>query len=109
MGMDTRTKVFCFLLALLTLAVVSVSVNILRRGRIWTSLDPASRPRRWVLFALLALLGLTFVCLVVFIVWPDTLLARSLIIIWAVAFLGTGFTLRWLSGLVDFVYKRRGR
>jgi hypothetical protein len=57
-------------LIVLTVVSVAVSVNILLRGKIWRSLKPGSRPRRWVIVLLLVSLVTTFV-------WLPTLCSAS--------------------------------
>ena len=54
--------VILLFLALLAISAVSVSILLLRRGRLYHHLLPESRPRRWVLFSILFLLA-------IFIVW----------------------------------------
>jgi archaellum biogenesis protein FlaJ (TadC family) len=105
--MNNPTIIAGAFLIVLAIASVSVATNILLRGKIWRSLKPESRPRRWILILLLASLGMTFIWLPVFVIWPHTLFSRVLTIAWVVLFAGTGLSLKWLSGLIGMVYKRR--
>ena len=97
-------------LVLLAVVSVSVSINILFRGRIWRHLKPASRPRRWVLILLLASLAVTFLWLPVFVERPHTAISRVLTIVWVIVFAGTGliFKLPFLSAAVDLMFERMG-
>jgi len=106
--MDSASLVVGSFLLLLAMVSVSVSINILLRGRIWRSLKPASRPRRWVLILLLVSLAVTVVWLPVFITWPHTAIAKGLSCVWVFVFAGTCLTMKWLAGIFDLLYERRG-
>ena len=97
-------------LLFLTLVSVSLSINILLRGRIWRRLKPANRPRRWVLIWLLISLFVTFVWLPVFLERPGTQLARVLTTVWAIVFVSMGlvFKLPPLSSAIDMFFERKG-
>ena len=107
--MDNATVAVLAFLLLLTMVSVAVSLNILLRGRIWQRLEPASRPRRWVLIWLLLSLFLTFVWLPVFVARPGTQLAKGLTVAWAIVFIGMGlvFKLPLLSSAVDMLSSER--
>jgi len=56
---------------------IFTSILVLRRGRYYHSLKPMSRPRRWVLIALLWFLSCCWLIgLPVSIFWPDSMLFR---------------------------------
>jgi hypothetical protein len=105
---DSATLVALLFLLALAIVSVSVSINILLRGRIWQRLKPASRPRRWVLILLLLSFVVTLIWLPVFVLYPHTSIARALTGVWGLAFGGTCLTLKWLAGIVDVFYQRRG-
>ena len=108
--MDNATLAVLGFLLFLTLITVSVSINILLRGRIWRRLKPTSRPRRWVLVLLLTSLALTFVWIPVFVGRPHTQLAKVLTVIWATVFIGMGliFKLPFLGSAIDLLFERKG-
>ena len=93
---------------IILVVAVYVSVNILFRGRIWHWLKPDSRPRRWVLICLLASLGTFLIWLSVFVFYPKSLTSRLLTLIFGVVWVGTMFALKWLAGIVDWIYERKG-
>jgi hypothetical protein len=105
---NSATLAALLVLLVLTVVSVSVSINILLRGRIWQHLKPASRPRRWVLVLLLVSLAMTVVWLPVFVFYPRAPVARVFTVVWGFTFGGTCLTLKWLAGIVDLFYKRRG-
>ena len=105
---DMSTAMAVAFLAILAVASIAASLDILFRGKLYRSLNPNSRPRRWVLLALLICLALTFVWLPIFIVWPHSLIARALTVCWISVFISVTFTLKWLSGVVDQWIERKG-
>ena len=95
------------LLTALGVAVFSLAVAILRRGKLYQRLNPHTRPRRWVLISVLALF---FVFLLWFPVWitsPDTLPARFLTALFGVTFVVVGLTITWFAPLVDAYFMRK--
>lgn len=90
------------------IAAIVTSIIILRKGKLYHSLKPESRPRRWVLFACLILFGVWIVAFPLWLIWPHALAARVLLMIFALTFFVVGVTMRWFSGLVDWYYERRG-
>lgn len=96
------------LLVLLAVFAVSLSILVLRRGRFYHSLNPNSRPRRWVLFSLLFLLAVFTMWFPIWFLWPQALVSRVLTVLFGIAFFVVGMTLKWFSGLVDWFIKRRG-
>jgi hypothetical protein len=106
--MNAASMAVCTFLLLLAFVSVSVSINLLLRGRIWRYLKPASRPRRWVLILLLVSLAATVVWLPVFVAWPHTAIAKALTYIWAFIFLGTCVIGKWFDWIIDRLYERKG-
>lgn len=99
--------VLAFLVALAILSV-SLSVLILRRGRLYKSLKPESRPRRWVLFFLLVLFAVFLIWFPIWILWPKALISRILTVLFGLTFFVVGMTLKWLSWVVDWFYDKKG-
>lgn len=97
-------------LAILAVASIAASLDILFRGELYRSLKPNSRPRRWVMVVLLLSLATTFVWLPVFLMWPHAVITRVLTVFWGTIFFSVTLTLRfeWLSGAVDQWITRRG-
>jgi uncharacterized membrane protein YcfT len=106
--MNTATVAVLVSLLLLAVVAVSVSVNVLMRGRVYQWLKPESRPRRWVLFALLFLFAVFVLWFSVWMTWPQSHVARALTFSFGIAFLAVGLTLRWFAAAVDLFVKRRG-
>lgn len=98
------------LLALVALAVLSVSVSvaILRRGKLYESLRPESRPRRWVLASLLILFAVFVLWFPIWMIWPSAPISRVLTVLFGLVFFVVGITLKWFTLLVDWFVKRRG-
>ncbi len=106
--MDTTTlRVLAFLLFLAVVSV-SVSLNILVRGKIYRWLKPQSRPRRWVLISLLVLFAVFAVWFPVWMTWPQSLIAKALTLTFGIVFVVVGLTLKWLDSMVDSYFERRG-
>jgi hypothetical protein len=97
-----------FVLFCIGSAAVLVSVDILRQGKLYHSLKPEARPRRWVLIWLLVLLTTFAVCFPVHLIWPNALISRVLLGLFVIVFAAVGLTLRNFSWLVDWYYKRKG-
>ena len=96
---------------LILLAVVTVSalVNILLRGKLYQKMQPDSRPRRWVLYALLSLFAAFAIWFPVWMTWHSIpLVAKALTLTLGIVFGVAGFTLRWLRGPVDLFVQKRG-
>jgi hypothetical protein len=98
---------FAFVAAFAIAAVVA-SIIILRKGKLYHHLKPAARPRRWVLVWLLVLLAVFAVWFPIWTIWPRSFISRVLTVVFGVTFGVVGITLRRLSGLVDWYYKRKG-
>ena len=97
-----------FLLFCIGSAAVVVSVDILRKGKLYQSLRPEARPRRWVLIWLLVPLAVCVVYVPIQLIWPDTWTSRILLRVLGIVFLAVLCTLRFLWWLVDWYYKRKG-
>lgn len=108
--MDRTTHIVVVLAFLGVLAITSVyaSINILRKGWIYHRLDPASRPRRWILAALMVLFAAFLVWFPVWLVWPDAMISKFLTALFGMIWLVVGLTLRWFTGFVDHWIVRRG-
>ena len=91
-------------------AVLASIILVLNKGRIYRSLRPESRPRRWVLFSLLVVFVAFLVWFPVWLLWPHALMARILTALFGVAFFVVFMALRWrlLSDLIDSFVQRRG-
>lgn len=89
---------------------VVTSVRILHRGHYYHHLDPNSRPRRWVLFALLWFLAsCLLIWLPVFVLWPESALARICTLVVLGPFLVFLIALRFgLDHFVDRYIEKRG-
>src|SRR5262245_1663031 len=88
-------------LPLLAMSAVWTASSLLRRGHVYQWLRPESRPRRWVLYILLAMFGVFVVWFPVWMTWPESVVAKALTFLFVVVFCGGGLTFKWLSGLVD--------
>lgn len=101
---------YALLVGLTLLAVTSVgaSLNILMRGALYRRLKPRSRPRRWVLLVLLVMFGAFAVWFPVWMLWPHSIIAKALTLVFGVVFGLGGLMLRWFGGLVDMLYERKG-
>ncbi len=95
-------------LLLLSVAAIGASVNILLRGSIYKRLKPESRPRRWVLMALMMLFAVFAIWFPVWISWPNSLIAKALTLTFAIVLGIVGLTLRWFTGAVDVFVVSRG-
>lgn len=95
--------------AVLAAAAVFTSVVILRRGWLYHSLKPDARPRRWVLFSMLTVFGIFLVWFPVWFQWPQAWISRVLTLLFGATFFVVGMSLKWFSGLVDWLVKRAGR
>ena len=95
-------------LLLLAIVTITASVNILLRGTIYRRLKPESRPRRWVLLALLLLLALFAVWFPVWMTWPHSLVARALTLTFGIVFGVVGLGLRMFTSAVDLFVQKRG-
>jgi drug/metabolite transporter (DMT)-like permease len=95
-------------LLLLALAAIGASVNILLRGSLFKRLKPESRPRRWVLVALLLLFAVFAIWFPVWVTWPNSLVAKALTLTFGIVFGVIGMTLRWFTGAVDLFVVKRG-
>lgn len=102
------TETAAVFLGLLAVVCIAVSLDILFRGKLYRSLKPDSRPRRWVLIVLLVCLATTFVWLPVFLMWPHAPITRVLTVFWGILFGSVTLTLKWLSGAADQWFERRG-
>ncbi len=95
-------------LLVLGMAALWASISILTRGKLYHRLQPDTRPRRWVLVALIALLFIFIVWFPVWMTWPDALISRVLLALFGLSFAITGITLKWLTPLVDAYIQRKG-
>jgi hypothetical protein len=102
------TIIVLSLLGGLGFSAVALSIAILRRGRLYHRLSPEARPRRWVLISLLVLVAVFVIWFPVSITWPNSLISRFLLGLFSLTFLVVGFSLSWLTPLVDAYIKRRG-
>ena len=95
-------------LAVLAVCAVYLSIAVLSRGRFYRSLKPNSRPTRWVLISLLFLFAVFVIWFPVWMIWPDALVSRVLLVLFGVTFFVVTITLRWFSRLVDWFIERKG-
>ena len=116
---DTRYKLSCVLspggalivlglLVILGIVTVWVSVAILLRGKLYRRLKPEARPRRWVVISLLILFGVFVVWFPIWMMWPNALLSRILLVLFGLTFFVVGMTIKWLTPLVDAYFQRKG-
>ena len=103
-----RSDAVLAFLIVLTIFAVSISIAMLRRGRLYDSLEPKRRPRRWVLFSLRFLSAVFLVWFPIWMLWPNALVSRLLMALFGVTFFVVCMTLGWFSGAVDWFVKRRG-
>jgi hypothetical protein len=96
------------LVGVLGISAVVLSIVILRRGKFYHRLKPESRPRRWVLFSLLVLVGVFVVWFPTWMIWPRALISRILSGMFAVTFFVVGITYKWLWRPVDSYITRKG-
>ena len=106
--MNTASSTLLAGLLLLTVAAISASVNVLVRGSIYRRLKPESRPRRWVLLALLVLFAAFAVWFPVWMTWPHSLAAKALTLTFAIVFGVVGLALRWFTAAVDLFVQKKG-
>ena len=71
-------------------------------------MKPESRPRRWVLWSCLFVFAAFIVWLPFWLIWPESLFSRVLLLIFALSLCSFGMTYKWLSGVVDWYFKRKG-
>lgn len=82
---------------------------LLRKGPLYRSLKPTSRPRRWVLFLLLYLVVCVAAWLDVSALWPDCIPARIGFASFVIPLALFGILMRWgLTPIVDKWIERRG-
>lgn len=102
--------IFAFVgLIILAVLTVTVSSQILLRGRFYHWLKPENRPRRWVLLSLLSLFGVFLLWFIVWSLWPHTLIARALTLLFGLTFFSVGMALKWFTPLIDRAITRRGK
>ena len=92
----------------LAAAAITVSLNILLRNRVYERLKPESRPRKWVLFALLVVFAVFAVWFPVWMTWPQSVVAKALTLTFAVVFSAVGLTLSSFTRAVDLFVERKG-
>ena len=102
------TYVALLALILLAIATVSVLLNLLLRGSLYRRLKPQARPRRWVLFFLLTDFVAFAVWFPIWMMWPKSLLAKTLTLVFGVVFGMIGLTFKWGGGFMDMLYERKG-
>jgi hypothetical protein len=95
-------------LCALGIVSVTLSIIILRRGKLYHRISPDARPRRWVLIALLVLLTIFLVWFPVWVTWPHALISRLLTGLFGFTFFAVLMTIEWLSGIVDRYIERKG-
>ena len=61
-----------------------------------------------VLFVLLVLITAWVVCFPVWLAWRQSVLGKAMLLLFALVFFAVGLTLRWFTGAVDLMIKRRG-
>src|SRR5262245_48571375 len=83
------------------ISAVVLSVCFLRRGKLYHRVRPESHPRRWVLFSLVFLFVVFATWFPVWMMWPNALISRLLLVLFAATFFMMGMMLKWLSPLVD--------
>ena len=106
--MNHTTAIVFSCLTALAVVVISTSIALLRRGRFYHWLAPDSRPRRWVLILLLAEFAIFLLWFPIWMAWPDALVSKTLLVIWAICW-GIGLlVLKWFSGLIDLWIRRKG-
>jgi O-antigen/teichoic acid export membrane protein len=104
----TGTIIVLSLVVGLGISAVVLSIIILRRGKLYHRVSPEARPRRWVLISLLVPFGVFVIWFLVWMTWPDALISRLLLGLFAVTFFVVGMTIKWLTPLVDAYVKRSG-
>jgi O-antigen/teichoic acid export membrane protein len=105
---QTREIIVAGLLLVLGTSAVTLSILMLRRGKLYHRLSPNARPRRWVLISLLTLFAVFAIWFPVWITWPHALISRILTLLFGATFFIVGMSFKWLSGLVDQFVKRKG-
>jgi dolichol kinase len=106
--MNTTTSVVLASLLFLAVVSVSLSLNVLFRGKIYRWLEPESRPRRWVLISSLLLFAVFTIWFPVWMTWPQSLIAKALTLTFAIVFSVVGLTLKWFNRVVDSYVQRKG-
>jgi hypothetical protein len=96
-------------LAVLAALAVSASVLLLLKAHFYYSIKPANRPRRWVLLTLLVLFGVFLSWFPIWFLWPHSLPARVLTVMFTITWAVVLVALRWFSPLIDWAIKRRGK
>ena len=82
---------------------------LLRKGPLYRSIKPTSRPRRWVLFLLLYLVVCVAGWLGVSALWPDSIPARIGLAFFVIPLALFGILTKWgLTPIVDKWIERRG-
>ena len=105
---ETGQIIVIGLVALLGISAVIASISLLRRGKLYHRLKPQARPRRWVLISVLVLFAVFVVWFPVWIIWPDLLISRILTMLFGITFAAVGLSLKWFSGVIDHIVKRKG-
>ena len=104
---DSEFLVVLFL-SLLAVFAVGLSIALLAKGKLYTRMKPERRPRRWVLWGCLFVFAAFCVWFPFFLIWPESLFSRVLLLIFGLSFSSFLFTLKWFSGVVDWYFKRKG-
>ena len=89
-------------------SAVVLSILLLTRGKLYHLLSPNARPRRWVLISVLALFAVFVVWFPVWLTWPHAPISRVLTTVFSVTFFVVSMALKWLSGLMDRYWLRKG-
>ena len=88
--------------------VVAGPVEVAASRKARSALRATSRGAAIAEHPLLLSLGMTFIWLPAFIAYPRRPVTRIFTFVWGVVFGGTMFTGKFVSGIVDLVYERKG-
>ena len=105
---QTATLLVLALMVGLAITAVTLSIVILRRGKLYHRLKPETRPRRWVLISLLVLFAVFLVWFPVWMTWPHALLSRLFTLLFGLTFFVVGIAFKRFSVLVDKYIQRKG-
>jgi hypothetical protein len=103
----TGTVIALSLVVGLGISAVVLSIAILRRGKLYHELNPEARPRRYVLISMLVLFAVFVIWFTVWMAWPNALISRLLLGLFAVTFGVVGVASRF-TWFLDGYFKRRG-
>jgi O-antigen/teichoic acid export membrane protein len=98
---QTREIIVAGLLFVLGTSAVTLSILMLRRGKLYHRLSSNARPRRWVLISLLTLLAGFAIWFPVWMIWPHAPISRFLLTLFGVTFGVVCMAFKWFSGSID--------